>query len=206
MNNLLILINLSFDKMQNGTKKKESYYFIPCYLPNENNEKKVKILDKHFIKTNRKNCKIVYKNKIYELKEYFEDIDANYNHKDLIKFKLIFINNKIDMSYMFYECDSLYSLTDNNKKNLKISYMKFYVTNMHNFFDGCKSLTLLPDISVWDTSYTFCMGSMFSECESLKSLPDISKWNISNVKHMNFMFYKCNEKNVCFMQFIKFIT
>ena len=82
-------------------EKKTRYYFIVKYKPNENKEENIKILDEDFIKKNRNKCKIVYKNKIYELKKYFEDIDKNYNHKNLIKFKLIFINNIIDMSYMF---------------------------------------------------------------------------------------------------------
>ena len=204
--------------MKNGIKKKESYNIIAYYKPNENDEKKVKVLDIYFIKKNRNKCKIKYKNKIFELKEYFEDIDINYNHKDLIKLKLIFIHNIIDMSYMFYNCDSLISLSDCNEINpnlLKqqiyinnISYMLFgcnklislpeisewntsNVKDMSHTFDGCESLISLPDISKWITSKVNNMSYMFEGCESLVSLPDISKWNTSNVKNMNYMFNKC---------------
>ena len=145
--------------------KKARYYLSAIYKPDENNDKKVKILDRYFIKGNKDKAKIRYKNKICELKEYFEDIDDNYNHKDLIKFKIIFIHNIIDMSHMFYDCYTLISLSDNNE----ISNIKIYITNSHCMFRGCKSL-----------------------CNSLISLPDLSKWNISNVEDMSNMFYGCN--------------
>ena len=109
--------------MELGMGKKARYYLIAIYKPDENNDKKVKILGRNFIKKNKDKAKILYKNKIYELKEYFEDIDENYNHKDLIKLKIIFIHNIIDMSYMFYDCYTLISLSDKDK----ISNMKKYI-------------------------------------------------------------------------------
>ena len=33
---------------------------------------------------------------------------------------------------------------------------------------------------------------MFSECSLLSLLPDISKWNTSNVNNMSGMFYECS--------------
>ena len=96
--------------MELGMGKKARYYLSAIYKPNEKNDKRVKILDRNFIKKNKDKAKILYKNKIYELKEYFEDIDENYNQKDLIKLKIIFIHNIIDMSYMFYNCYTLFSI------------------------------------------------------------------------------------------------
>ena len=122
--------------MELGMGKKVIYYLIAIYKPDENNDEMVKILDEDFIKKNKDKAKIIYKNKIYELKEYFEDIDTNYNHKDLIKFKIIFIHNIIDMSYMFYNCYTLISLSDNNE----ISNIKIYITNSHCMFRECNSL------------------------------------------------------------------
>ena len=72
--------------MENGNKKKKNYYFIANYDPNFFS-KKLKIIDKQFIKKNRTICKIIYRNKLYELKEYFEDIDINYNHMADINLK-----------------------------------------------------------------------------------------------------------------------
>ena len=44
-----------------------------------------------------------------------------------------------------------------------------------------------------NTSNVTNMRSMFNGCESLSSLPDISKWNTSNVTDMSCMFDGCNE-------------
>ena len=133
--------------MELGMGKKARYYLSAIYKPDENNDKKVKILDRYFIKGNKDKAKIRYKNKICELKEYFEDIDDNYNHKDLIKFKIIFIHNIIDMSHMFYHCYTLISLSDNNE----ISNIKIYITNSHCMFYETNSLISLQDISKWNT-------------------------------------------------------
>ena len=151
--------------MELGMGKKARYYLIAIYKPDENNDKRVKILDEDFIKINKDKAKIIYKNKIYELKEYFEDIDENYNHKDLIKFKIIFIHNIINMSHMFHNCYTLISLSDNNE----ISNIKIYITNSHCMFRGCKSLISLPDLSKWNISNVNNMNGMFNECNSINS-------------------------------------
>jgi surface protein len=46
---------------------------------------------------------------------------------------------------------------------------------MSSLFGDCKSLTELPDISIWDTRNVVNFGGKFSDCISLKQLPDISK-------------------------------
>ncbi len=69
------------------------------YYQNENNNEeeykdrmiknsKLRIFGKNFVNKNRGKCKIIYKNKKFELKEYLENTDKNYNKKDLIKLKL----------------------------------------------------------------------------------------------------------------------
>ena len=82
--------------------KEENNVFEMIYKPNENKDKKkekledfkeynlfhfldnkeysgnvIRILDKYFIKNNKNKGKLIYKNKKYELKEYFEEIDNN---------------------------------------------------------------------------------------------------------------------------------
>ena len=96
------------------------------------------------------------------------------------------------MSYMFYDCDSLISLSINNETNLNISKIQIYVINMSYMFYRCESLISLPDILKLNTSYVEDMSFMFYKCKSLLSLPDISQLNISNVKDMNNMFSECN--------------
>ena len=50
----------------------------------EYNEDILRIFSKYFVKYNKNKCKIIYKNKKYELKKYFQEIDNNYNRKDEI--------------------------------------------------------------------------------------------------------------------------
>ena len=50
------------------------------YKPNK--EGKVRIFGENFVNNNKDKCKIIYNNKEYELKEYFNDIDKEYNNKD----------------------------------------------------------------------------------------------------------------------------
>ena len=64
------------------------------------------------------------------------------------------------------------------------------VTDMHEMFSGCSSLTSL-DVSKFDTSNVTNIGDMFNGCMALTSL-DVSKFNTSNVTNMSAMFYNCN--------------
>ena len=128
--------------MEQRRENKDSFYFIAKYQPDKNNKENLKILGKEFIKKNINKCKLIYRNKKYKLKENFEDIDINYNHKDLIKLKFIMLNNIIDTSYMFFNCNSLISLSDSHNhrtdKNKNIINMKYMLC-------GCKSLQNLPN-------------------------------------------------------------
>jgi len=58
--------------------------------------------------------------------------------------------------------------------------MEYYynVTDISHIFEGCSSLSSLPDISKWDTNNATNMSHMFYLCSSLLLLPDISKWNM----------------------------
>ena len=147
--------------------------------------KKIKIFGENFVKNNKDKCKILYKNKEYELKKYFDEIDKTYNYKDIISFRLKGFNNITDMSYMFSECNSFSLLPDISKLNVS------KVTNMSNLFNGCRKLLSLPDISKWDTSNVTNMSNLFSGCISILSLPDISKWNIKNVIDISYIFSGC---------------
>ena len=62
--------------------------------------------------------KIIYKSEEYDLKEYFVDIDNNYNNKEEISFILRLNKNISDISYMFRECEALLSIREiSNLKN-----------------------------------------------------------------------------------------
>ena len=75
-------------------------------------KKKKKIFGEQFVKNNKDKCKIIYSNKEYELKEYYEEFDNSNN--ELIKFQLKTKNNNdINMSQMFSYCDELISIKIN---------------------------------------------------------------------------------------------
>ena len=159
------------------------------YKPNndkEKNKEKVRIFGAKFINNNIYKCRILYKNKKYELKEFFEDIDPYYDRKDTIKFVLKGVNNITDMSDMFNECYLLSALPDIEKWDTS------NVINMSNTFAKCRSLSSMPDISKWDTSNDIDMSYMFSGCNQMKSLIVLSNWNTSNVTNMSGLFYECN--------------
>ena len=79
-------------------------------MKKKSNEDKANILGSMFLENNRDSGTIIYKNKIYEFKKYFEDIDINYNHKDKIIFLLFLDKNNKDISYIFFRCHSLISV------------------------------------------------------------------------------------------------
>ena len=118
------------------------------YKIRENNKEKIRI----FVENNINKCKIVYDNKEYQLKEYLEVIEGQFNHKDPITFKLRGFYNITDISYIFNECDSLTSLsfadqknesnspkeTDTNDNNFLFS--NYNINNMSFMFYGCNEL------------------------------------------------------------------
>ena len=87
----------------------------------------IRIFGKQFVKNNKNKCNIIYKNKKYKLSEYCEEIDNNYNHKDLIKFKLE-INNIKNMSNMFDRCYHLYTISE----NIKLNNILIFINNCSN--------------------------------------------------------------------------
>ena len=84
LNEMIYLYNEMFEKNEEIEMK---------YIPKENNIEKIKIFGNLFIINNAYKCKILYKNNEYNLEEYFENIDNQYNHHDPIEFKLKGINN-----------------------------------------------------------------------------------------------------------------
>ena len=69
-----------------------------------------KIFGADFVKENKNECKIIYNTKEYELKEYIEDIDKNYEHNKSIKIILIINVNITKLNRMLYDCKYLISI------------------------------------------------------------------------------------------------
>ena len=169
---------------------------------------KTRIFGENFVKRNKNKFKIVYNNKEYALKEFFEEIDKNYKPGETIKFKLRIFNNILNLSEMFFNCDDLLAMKDDSKVNkeqvkakskygLSISKKEekkpFKIIDINRMFYGCESLISIPDISDWNMENVTNMFGLFYECESLISIPDISKWNMKKVTNMTYIFYGCNK-------------
>ena len=103
---------------------------------NKKKKEKIRIFGKFFVNINYQKCKIIYNNEEYELTEYINDIDEDFNNE--IKIKLKGINNISNMSSMFYECNSLSSLPDISKWNTS------NVTTMGDMFNDCKKTLNIP--------------------------------------------------------------
>ena len=151
------------------------------YNINENNKKegKVKIFGKDFVNNNKNKCKILFKNKEFELSEYFslENLEINWLNIKLKGFEEI-----TDISNIFNSCNSLSSSTNLSEWNTR------NISNMSYLFYGCSELKSLPDISKFNTSNVINMNGMFYNCKSLLSLPDISNWDTSNVMYLGGIF------------------
>ena len=65
------------------------------------------------------------------------------------------------------------------------------VTDMYGMFYDCSKLTSL-DLSSFNTEKVTSMHAMFSSCESLTGL-DLSSFNTEKVTSMTYMFYNCNK-------------
>ena len=108
----------------------------------EYTEDVIRILGKYFVTQNKNKCKIIYNNKKYELKEYFDEIDTNYNIEiKEIKLKLIGINNITDMQAMFDGCCHLTSVTESKFENIPTYNNELY----DSFFDIYNSSSLFKD-------------------------------------------------------------
>ena len=144
---------------------------------------KTRIFGEKFAKNNKDKLKIIYKNHDYELTEYLEDIDKNFDFKDYLILKLSFMNNNIDLSYMFFNCNSLFFISDNlNENTLKDEmdideiydeYYKYNETEMLN--------NMIKSDSSLDINDSVC--DSFYQCSKEKS--SIQKKNINNITNMS---------------------
>ena len=79
---------------------------------------KIRIFGKNFVNKNKGKCNIIYNNKEYKLKEFLIITNYNYYQEDFIKIKLK-VNDKINLSEMFSDCEQLLWLSENEEKVYK---------------------------------------------------------------------------------------
>jgi len=113
----------------------------------------------------------------------------NFVSNNMQKCKILYNGNEYDLKEYLEDIDNKY----NNKDSVLIKLKGINnITDMSYMFYGCNSLSLISDVSIWNTSNVTNMGYIFDGCSSLSSLPDISKWNTNNVINMKYMFRECN--------------
>ena len=170
--------NENGDLFQNISKENKLILKYKIDYPGES----IRLVGSKFYENNKDNCKMCIE---FEVKDLMEFYQAK-NNESFIKLTLAISHKITDLSYMFYECSSLISIT--NLYDLNINN----VTNLSYMFFGCFSLTSLSDISEWKINKVNDISHMFQGCSSLKSLPLISKWKTYNVIDMSYMFYNCS--------------
>ena len=151
---------------------------------NIDKNKYIKIFGKKFVENNKDNCFLIVNDKFKELSEFY-DYSTEKKSKHL-KIKLIESNSIVNMSYMFYECSSLYSLSD-------ISNWDFSkVKNLDYMLLGCSSLSELPDFSKWNIDNITSMSYIFNDNLGLLNTLNI---NFEKVLKKNEMTLIYNIKN-----------
>ena len=141
-NDINNILNINKNNFENEEEINKGNIITLKYKINKN-EEKIQVLNNFFVENNKKNFKIFYEGKKYELTEFFNI--KNDDNKSILDLKLIQINNDIkNISYMFSGCSSLLSLS--GIEDLDISNVSF----MESIFWGCSLLSSLSDISKWD--------------------------------------------------------
>ena len=78
------------------------------------NKEEINIFGSEFVENNKNLCKMIIDKKEYEIRDKYK-VENNNNKKLMITLKGI--DNITNMSYMFSECKSLFSLPDISKWN-----------------------------------------------------------------------------------------
>ena len=150
----------------------------------EENSSLYKILGEKFVNNNKDKCKMIIKNKEYELSSLLSE-ELKKNTKDLFEIKLKGINEGINFENIFAGCKSLKLVPDIDELDIT------KISSLRGFFAGCTHLSYLPDIGKWRTNNLKDISYMFYNCEALSQIPDIGKWNVSKVVNMEYLFAYC---------------
>ena len=105
----------------------------------------IKLLGEEFVKNNRNKGKIIHKNKIYPLQEFFYIYD---NKNDHLKIKMILNKNCCNKSCMFKDCSSLkFFKFDNNSYNIE-DILYRYENDLYMTFTKIKKIIVLIIIKI----------------------------------------------------------
>ena len=210
-----VIYEIIYKPNENKEEKKEKMKdlkYDKTFILNDEKEYEediLRIFGKNFVKNNKKSCRIIYNNKIYELREYLEEIDNNYNREaEEIKIKLIIMNFIYNMSKMFYGCYHITSFSENPKikSNVKLinsASNKFEIKeevnegiindsisnssiykehiNQIDIYEGCNKTTSIISLIKGNEDSKF-----FSKSENIQIYSPKSplKFNITDISYM----------------------
>ena len=92
-----------------------SIYFKLVYKLSNDATKLTRIFDGYYVKKNKNRAKIIFNNREYPLKEYFEEIDKNYKPREKIVIILKCFHNILNFNSMFLKCTNLLSMSEYSK-------------------------------------------------------------------------------------------
>ena len=159
----------------------------------------------HLLELNDSNCKLYINDKEYKYQKFF-----SFSKIGTYKIKLVININLTDISFMFFNCDTITEIdlskfcTKNifdmnsmfagciNLKNI-IFDKEICTKNVQNLsflFYHCIKLTQINLLN-FDTSNVTNMCNMFCGCEKLQEI-DLSNFNTKKVTNMHQMFYSCS--------------
>ena len=185
-------------------RKKDKYLMIVYKLNENNNEKMakikelketdwfklnggkeykeddIKIFGKYFVQKNKYKSKIIFNNKLYELKENFNEIDNSYNQNiKEIKLKLIGIDYITNMKKMFYGCCYLTSISEfknkNNQNIINSQNDSDLIGQSNDLYSGCISSSMTKIFSKKSSS-------KLNSKNPLDFLPSISNYIFNKIK------------------------
>ena len=176
--------NLKENKEKVNPNSSSNEIILLYYINSDSDS--IRLFGDYFVEINKENCKMIINDIKMEISTFF--ILKGYyinTGKKFLKVKLIIEHNLTDISFMFGECENLYSvegISDLNTDNVEYMRCVFY---------KCYSLELLPEKLNWNTSKVKDINFLFGECPKLKSIPDISKWDTSQLDLLEGTFYNC---------------
>ena len=189
------------------------------------NDSIIRLFGETFVKNNKGICKIIYKNNIYELVEFFDLTDYSHGILEIKLFGIKYVRNMrglfdgctslyslpdisewktgnvTDMSYMFYGCRNLYSFQNNSKDKIISNFEEideFLESNIKNPENKENQIKYPIQKSIKKISYRASDSNddeVYDLSTEIKSFYEISKWDTKNVTDMSFIFAGCESLN-----------
>ena len=208
MENGILEVILYLEIVFEPYSESESIFDYLLFKNIKHNSKSKRIFGERFVENNKEKCKLIYNGEEKELKEYYQEFD----NKDLIKFKLKFNNNTINMSYMFEFCENIISIKfEGNTNEIDIGSNNNSINNSQENFtldNNSNSLSSSQDKEFFYNDEAELYKGIVSSISSIANASNSNNVSSENnlliknssisfiskiiVTDMSYMFYECN--------------